>query len=153
MQVLFNGFQICTKTGVREFPCKGAPAGEANWHIGAFNVWEVSPKGYPHKNKSSLVPLPQAAKPGCTASIQDEGLAKELRLKYQDMVGACKWLPKVKHAVKHIIETTPKRPVSYSYRRLDTEKLAASKEEFAPRLAQGIIWQSKTSWSSPPAHG
>ena len=77
------------------------------------------------------------------------GAAKQLLQKYKAVVGASKRLPPVKHAVEHLIETTPARPVASRYRRLDPERLAAAKAEFAAMESQGIIRRSKSSWSSP----
>ena len=64
-------------------------------------------------------------------------------------MGASKRLPLVKHGVEHLIETTATRPVASRYRRLDPERLAAAKAEFATMESQGIIRRSKSSWSSP----
>ena len=41
------------------------------------------------------------------------------------------------------------RPLPSRYRRLDPERLAATKAEFAAMESQGIICRSKSSWSSP----
>ena len=70
-------------------------------------------------------------------------------MKYKAVVGASKWLPLIKHAVEHLIETTATRPVASRYHRLDPERLAATKAEFATMESQGIIRRSKCSWFSP----
>ena len=83
------------------------------------------------------------------ATSQHVGAAKRLLQKYKAAVGASKWLPLIKHAVEHLIETTATRPVASRYRRLDPEQLATAKAEFAAMESQGIIRRSKSSWSSP----
>ena len=55
----------------------------------------------------------------------------------------------VKHAGEHLIDTTAACPVASRYRRLDPERQATAKAEFASRESQGIIRCSKSSWSSP----
>ena len=75
-------------------------------------------------------------------------VAKKLLMRYKAVVGASKRLPPVKHAVEHLIDTTAARPVASRYRRLDPERLAAAKAEFASLESQGIIRHSKSSWSS-----
>jgi hypothetical protein len=57
-------------------------------------------------------------------------------------------LPPVIHKVQHHIETDG-RPVAAKYRRLDPQKLAATKSEFAEMERQGIIRRSDSQWSSP----
>ena len=69
-------------------------------------------------------------------------------MKYKAVVEASKWLPPVKHAVEHLIDTTAARPVASRYRRLDPEWLAVAKAEFTSMESQGIIRRSKSSWSS-----
>ena len=65
------------------------------------------------------------------------------------MVNASKKLPKAKHQVKHVIETTCPHPVKAHYRRLDKDKLAAAKAEFLAMEQQGIMRRSKSRWASP----
>ena len=69
-------------------------------------------------------------------------------MKYKAVVEASKWLPPVKHAVEHLIDTTTARPVASRYRRLDPEWLAVAKAEFTSMESQGIIRRSKSSWSA-----
>ena len=69
---------------------------------------------------------------------------------YPSKVNSSKKLPKAKHQVKHVIETTClHHPVKAHYRRLDKDKLAAAKDEFLAMEQQGIVRQSKSSWASP----
>ena len=55
----------------------------------------------------------------------------------------------MKHDVEHTIDTGDSRPIAQRYRRLDPEKLAAAKAEFAELEAQGIIQRSDSPWASP----
>jgi transposase InsO family protein len=52
------------------------------------------------------------------------------------------------HGVQHQI-ITEGRPATAKFRRLDTEKLAAAKQEFQKMLAAGIVRRSSSQWSSP----
>jgi hypothetical protein len=73
---------------------------------------------------------------------------QQLVAEFPAVVNKSKVLPRVTHNVEHIIETTG-RPVSNKYRRLDPERLAAAKAEFAELEQQGIIRKSSSNWSSP----
>jgi len=64
------------------------------------------------------------------------------------VVNPSKQLPQPSHSVEHHIETTG-QPVAAKYRRLDPERLAAAKKEFAELERQGIIQRSSSQWSSP----
>ncbi|KAG8183841.1 hypothetical protein JTE90_025724 [Oedothorax gibbosus] len=55
---------------------------------------------------------------------------------------------KINHQVEHHIETTGP-PVFSRARRLTTEKLAITKQEFQYMINQGICRPSKSSWASP----
>ena len=74
---------------------------------------------------------------------------EELMANYPSVVNAGKKLPKAKHQVKHIIETTCPHPVKAHYRPLDKDKLAAAEAEFLAMEQQGIMRRSKSSWASP----
>jgi Reverse transcriptase (RNA-dependent DNA polymerase)/RNase H-like domain found in reverse transcriptase len=77
--------------------------------------------------------------------LQDyAGLAAE----FPEVVNAAKTLPAVNHQVEHFIETEG-RPVASKYWRLDPERLAAAKEEFAALEKQGVNRRSASNWSSP----
>ena len=54
-----------------------------------------------------------------------------------------------KHGVFHDLPTVPGPPVFAKARRLDPEKLASAKAEFAKMEAAGIIRRSSSPWSSP----
>ena len=73
---------------------------------------------------------------------------KKILEEFTDVVNPSKKLPKVKHQVQHHIETVG-RPVTAKYRRLDADKLAAAKAEFAEMERQGIVRRSNSNWSSP----
>ena len=70
---------------------------------------------------------------------------EELMANYPSVVNAGKKLPKAKHQVKHIIETTCPHPVKAHYRPLDKDKLAAAEAEFLAMEQQGIMRRSKSS--------
>ena len=74
---------------------------------------------------------------------------EQLMADYPSVINASKKLPKAKHQVKHIIETTCSHPVKAHYRRLDKDKFAAAKAEFLAMEQQGIMRSSKSSWDSP----
>jgi len=67
---------------------------------------------------------------------------------FPTVVNPSKQLPQPSHGVEHHIETTGP-PVAAKYRRLDAERLAAAKKEFADLEKQGIIRRSKSQWASP----
>ena len=81
------------------------------------------------------------------ASVQDE--VEELMAAYPGVSAKGGKLPRVKHNVQHVIETTCGQPLKSRYRRLDPEKLAAAKAEFKAMEEQGIIQRSNSSWASP----
>ena len=83
---------------------------------------------------------------------EEEGVALEveqLMVDYPSVVNSSKKLPKSKHQVKHVIETTCSHLVKAHYRRLDKDKLAAAEQEFLAMEKQGIVRHSKSSWASP----
>ena len=83
---------------------------------------------------------------------EEESVALEveqLMADYPSVVNSSKKLPKSKHQVKHIIETTCSHPVKAHYRRLDKDKLAAAEAEFRAMEQQGIVRRSKSNWASP----
>ena len=72
----------------------------------------------------------------------------QLLEKFPDVLNPSKVLPAVKHCVEHYIETEG-RPVNNKYRRLDQQKLAEAKAEFAEMEKQGVVRRSSSSWASP----
>jgi len=67
---------------------------------------------------------------------------------YSAVLNPSKVLPPATHNVLHMIEMTG-WPISSKNRRLDPERLAAAKAEFAELEKQDIIRRSSSSWSSP----
>jgi Reverse transcriptase (RNA-dependent DNA polymerase) len=82
------------------------------------------------------------------AAVAAAGPYSQLLKKYPTVVSDSAVLPEVVHDVKHHIETEG-RPVAVKYRRLDPDKLAAAKKEFADMERQGVIRRSSSQWSSP----
>ena len=74
---------------------------------------------------------------------------EQLMADYPSIVNASKKLPKAKHKVKHVIETTCPHLVKAHNHRLDKDKLAAAEAEFLAMEQQGIVRCSKSSWASP----
>ena len=122
-----------------EAPSSRPPQGSKR-HVGAAKQPKVA---LPPAVASSTPSLPTVEAPSSgsrqLAATQHVGAAKRLLMKYQAVVGANKWLPPVKHAVEHLIETTATLPVASQYRRLDPERLAAAKAEFAARRSSASL--------------
>jgi hypothetical protein len=68
--------------------------------------------------------------------------------RFNDVVNSYKVLPQTSHGVEHHLETRGP-PVASPFRRLDAQKLAAAKAEFAALERDGIIRQSSSPWASP----
>ena len=68
-----------------------------------------------------------------------------LMANYPSVVNASKKLPKAKHQVKHVIETTCPHPLKAHYHHLDKDKLTAAKAEFLAKEQQGIVRTSRRS--------
>ena len=67
---------------------------------------------------------------------------------FPEVLNESKNLPKPTHGVYHHLETEG-RPVTAKYRRLDPERLAAAKQEFADLERQGVVRRSSSNWASP----
>jgi hypothetical protein len=67
---------------------------------------------------------------------------------FPEVVNVSQRLPETRHGVVHHLVTTGP-PVSSKFRRLDSEKLAAAKAEFAQLERDGIIRRSSSPWASP----
>jgi hypothetical protein len=67
---------------------------------------------------------------------------------FPEVVNVSQRLPKTWHGVVHHLVTTGP-PVSSKFRRLDSEKLAVAKAEFAQLERDGIIRRSSSPWASP----
>ena len=96
------------------------------------------------------LPEPPAAKQGPSSSPPQHLSPKEAALlaKFADVLNAEGRLPPSTHGVVHHIETTG-RPVTSKFRRLDSIKLAAAKEEFRRLEQEGIVRRSDSDWASP----
>ncbi len=68
--------------------------------------------------------------------------------RFEDVVNPSKVLPQTSHGVEHYLETRGP-PIASPFRRLDTEKLAAAKAEFAALERDRIIRWSSSPWASP----
>jgi hypothetical protein len=90
----------------------------------------------------SAAAVPQVATCGPPSSFQS------LLESFPDVVNPSKKLPVTSHGVCHHIVTTGP-PVAAKFRRLDREKLAAAKAEFAAMERDGIVQRSSSPWSSP----
>jgi hypothetical protein len=86
--------------------------------------------------------VPQVATCGPPSSFQS------LLESFPDVVNPSKKLPVTSHGVCHHIVTTGP-PVAAKFWRLDGEKLAAAKAEFAAMERDGIVQRSSSPWSSP----
>ena len=73
---------------------------------------------------------------------------KQLIEQFPGVVNPSKVLPASTHGVQHHI-VTKGPPVSSKFRRLDGEKLAAAKAEFAALERDGIVRRSSSPWASP----
>ena len=96
------------------------------------------------------LPEPPAAKQGPSSSPPQHLSPKEAALlaEFADVLNAEGRLPPSTHGVVHHIETTG-RPVTSKFRRLDSIKLAAAKEEFRRLEQEGIVRRSDSDWASP----
>ncbi len=68
--------------------------------------------------------------------------------RFEDVVNPSKVLPQTSHGVEHHLDTRG-LPIASPFRRLDAQKLAAAKTEFAALERDGIIRQSSSPWASP----
>ena len=71
-----------------------------------------------------------------------------LLAEFSSVLNAEGCLPPSTHGVEHHIVTSG-RPVTAKFRRLDSTKLAAAKEEFSRLEKEGIVRRSNSDWSSP----
>ena len=67
---------------------------------------------------------------------------------FQDVLNPGRELPQTSCEVAHFLSTRGP-PVASAFRRLDTEKLAAAKKEFAALEATGVVRRSTSPWASP----
>ena len=99
-------------------------------------------------------PSPPAARqvgqpPAAVVAAVAADFGRQMLAAFPEVECGSKELPPVKHKVVHVIDTGSSQPIAQRYRRLDAEKLAAAKAEFASLEKQGIIRRSSSSWASP----
>ena len=91
---------------------------------------------------------PPAVKQGPSSSSQLSTIEAALLSEFADVLNADGRLPPSTHGVEHHIVTSG-RPVTAKFRRLDSIKLAAAKEEFQKLEKEGIVRRSDSDWASP----
>ena len=96
---------------------------------------------------TGVPPVDAHVPPAAMRCVADE--VEQLMAEYPGVVNNSKQLPRAKHHVEHVIETTCGRPTKARYRRLDPEKLAAAKADFQQMEQQGIVRRSSSDWASP----
>ena len=96
---------------------------------------------------TGVPPVDAHVPPAAMRCVADE--VEQLMAEYPGVVNNSKQLPRAKHHVEHVIETTCGRPAKARYRRLDPEKLAAAKADFQQMEQQGIVRRSSSDWASP----
>jgi hypothetical protein len=84
----------------------------------------------------------------CATAGGDAELGKFFTAEFPAVLGAAAMPAAAKHDVEHHLVTSGP-PIASKFRRLDGEKLAAAKEEFAKMEAEGIVRRSTSPWSSP----
>ncbi len=89
-----------------------------------------------------------AALPAAVARLAAPPEFQRLLSEFMDVLNPSKRLPVPTHGVEHFVVTTGP-PVASPFRRLDGEKLAAAKAEFAQLERDGIIRCSDSPWVSP----
>jgi len=72
----------------------------------------------------------------------------QLLEEFVDVLNPSKKLPATSHGVEHHLQTSGP-PLASPFRRLDAEKLAAAKAEFAALEKDGIVRRSNSPWASP----
>jgi transposase InsO family protein len=82
------------------------------------------------------------------ATCGEPALAVHFAAKFPAVFGKAAAEATVKHDVEHFLVTSGP-PISSKFRRLDGEKLAAAKAEFAKMEAEGVVRRSTSPWSSP----
>jgi Reverse transcriptase (RNA-dependent DNA polymerase) len=99
---------------------------------------------------SSVNSVLAAVKRPCvdSSTVKRPATVQQLLERFQDVVNPSKQLPSTSHGVVHHLEMEGP-PIASPFRRLDTEKLAAAKAEFAALERDGIVRRSESPWSSP----
>ena len=91
---------------------------------------------------------PPAVKQGPSSPSKLSANEAALLSDFADVLNADGRLPPSTHGVEHHI-VTKGRPVTAKFRRLDSTKLAAAKEEFQKLEKEGIVRRSDSEWASP----
>jgi len=121
--------------GDGEFPgSPGAPTRESSKHVGAVGDGEFP--GSPGAPTHQVNKAPRK----CPFKHVLDG--------FPEVLNVSKVLPKPTHGVFHHLEMKG-RSVTAKYRRLDQERLAAAKKEFADLEKQGVVRRSSSNWASP----
>jgi hypothetical protein len=98
---------------------------------------------------SSSPPSPGTSPPSSPPAVQPgPDSIQQLLGDFQDVVNQSQRLPASSHGVEHFLQTTGP-PIASPFRRLDAEKLAIAKAEFADLESQGIVRRSSSPWASP----
>ena len=90
---------------------------------------------------------PPAVKQGPSSPSKLPANETALLSDFADVLNADGRLPPSTHGVEHHI-VTKGRPVTAKFRRLDSTKLAAAKEEFQKLEKEGIVRRSDSEWAS-----
>jgi len=130
--------------GGMRIPLSTPSPGKAAAHVGIVGATAA-------KRKVAAAPPPLAAggDSGMIAMAASQCTDPSVFKGYEQLVAKQRGLPPVKHSVEHTIDTGDARPIAQRYRRLDPEKLAAAKKEFAELELQGIVERSDSPWASP----
>ena len=91
---------------------------------------------------------PPAVKQGPSSPSKLSANKVALLSDFADVLNADGRLPPSTHGVEHHI-VTKGRPVTAKFRRVDSTKLAAAKEEFQKLEKEGIVRRSDSEWASP----
>ena len=99
-------------------------------------------------------PSSSSPSPATTAAVAASGTAKlssgetSLLAEFSSVLNEEGRLPPATHGVEHHIITSG-RPVTAKFRRLDSAKLKAAREEFQRLELEGIVRRSDSDWASP----
>ncbi len=137
-------------------PCLSAPAAGA---VSSAPSPPQSPASSPSSRSSAAVPRPPSAAGvkvpygSPVAALQaDNGssgsLLQRLERIFPEVFNSSQVLPPATHGVEHHLVTSGP-PIASKFRRLDGEKLAAARAEFAKMERDRIVQRSTSPWSSP----
>jgi hypothetical protein len=117
--IIYSTHSCCVSAGGHFFSGHGRRPAERRFCGQTHFGWQASP----------VFPAPSPAFRGCGEPFY-------------------KVLPQTSHGVEHHLETRG-LPIASPFRRLDPEKLAAAKAEFAALERDGISRRSSRNWASP----